>query len=155
MKVVSEESAIPVSLILTKTRKREIVELRQKAMSLSKIFTGASLATIGQEIGDKDHATVLHACKTVNDLIDTDKSYKGSYTNLYIKIGKIIETMPGKTLVCSKCGSSNVQIRAWIGANTRMPAEEFDSNDMFNNWCPECNTYVDIIPKSEYFTESL
>ena len=39
-------------------------------------MTKCSLAVIGNAIGNKDHATVLHACKTVNNLIETDKAFK-------------------------------------------------------------------------------
>jgi chromosomal replication initiator protein len=45
-------------------------------MYFSKNLTKSSLATIGSQIGDKDHATVLHACKTVNNLLETDKRFK-------------------------------------------------------------------------------
>jgi chromosomal replication initiator protein len=45
-------------------------------MFFSKNLTKASLATIGSQIGGKDHATVLHACKTVNNLIETDKRFR-------------------------------------------------------------------------------
>jgi chromosomal replication initiator protein len=45
-------------------------------MFFSKSLTKCSLATIGTQIGGKDHATVLHACKTVNNLIDTDKTFR-------------------------------------------------------------------------------
>ncbi|TAF69070.1 MAG: chromosomal replication initiator protein DnaA, partial [Flavobacterium sp.] len=41
-----------------------------------KKFTKASLANIGSQIGDRDHATVLHACKTVDNLVATDKQFK-------------------------------------------------------------------------------
>ncbi|MCF0177373.1 MAG: chromosomal replication initiator protein DnaA, partial [Bacteroidales bacterium] len=61
---------------LSKTRKREIVQARQIAMYLSRNLTKSSLATIGSQIGGKDHATVLHAYNTVCDLIDTDRSFK-------------------------------------------------------------------------------
>lgn len=60
----------------SKTRKREIVQSRQIAMYFAKSLTKASLASIGAKIGGKDHATVLHACKTVNNLIETDKRFK-------------------------------------------------------------------------------
>lgn len=62
---------------LSKTRKREIVQARQIAMFLSRNMTKTSLASIGSQLGGKDHATVLHACNTVSDLIDTDRSFKG------------------------------------------------------------------------------
>jgi chromosomal replication initiator protein len=59
-----------------KTRKREIVQARQIAMYFSKTFTKSSLAAIGSQIGGKDHATVLHACRTVANLKDTDKNFR-------------------------------------------------------------------------------
>ena len=42
----------------------------------AKKFTKASLASIGTQIGKRDHATVLHACKTVDNLAETDKQFK-------------------------------------------------------------------------------
>ncbi len=63
-------------MLQSKTRKREIVQARQVAMFFSKSMTKSSLATIGSQIGGKDHATVLHACKTVNNLIETDKRFR-------------------------------------------------------------------------------
>ena len=62
--------------IHTKTRKREIVQVRQIAMYLAKKHTDHSSSKIGQLIGNRDHATVLHACKMVKDLVDVDKSFK-------------------------------------------------------------------------------
>ncbi len=59
-----------------KTRKRETVQARQIAMYFSKSMTKSSLAAIGSQIGGKDHATVLHACRTVANLKDTDKNFK-------------------------------------------------------------------------------
>lgn len=64
------------SAIHTKTRKREIVQVRQIAMYLAKKHTDHSSSKIGQLIGNRDHATVLHACKMVKDLIDVDKAFK-------------------------------------------------------------------------------
>ncbi len=63
-------------LMLSKTRKREIVQARQIAMYLGRNLTKTSLAAIGAQIGGKDHATVLHACNTVSDLIETDRNFK-------------------------------------------------------------------------------
>ena len=60
----------------SKTRKREISQARQIAMYLGRNFTKKSLAAIGAEIGGRDQATVLHACNTVSDLIETDKNFK-------------------------------------------------------------------------------
>ena len=75
-KVVCDYFNMPVEALQTKTRKREIVQARQIAMYFSKSLTKYSLASIGAQIGSKDHATVLHACKTVNNLKDTDKNFR-------------------------------------------------------------------------------
>ncbi|QIA08102.1 chromosomal replication initiator protein DnaA [Draconibacterium halophilum] len=75
-KVVCDYFSMPVDALQTKTRKREIVQARQIAMYFSKSLTKYSLASIGAQIGSKDHATVLHACKTVNNLKDTDKNFR-------------------------------------------------------------------------------
>lgn len=62
--------------IISKTRKREIVQARQIAMYLVRNLTQNSLASIGSQMGGKDHATVLHACSTIQDLMESDKSIK-------------------------------------------------------------------------------
>ena len=70
-KDVSNIMAVSIEEMEMKTRKREIVTARQVSMMLAKTFTKYSLAKIGNEIGKKDHATVLHACKTISNLLDT------------------------------------------------------------------------------------
>ena len=75
-KVVCDYFNMQVDMLKSKTRKREIVQARQIAMYFAKNLTKSSLASIGSVIGGKDHATVLHACKTVNNLIDTDKRFR-------------------------------------------------------------------------------
>ena len=69
--------------LLSKSRKRQIVQARQIAMYLSRnLISNCSLAAIGQEIGGKDHATVLHACTTVSDLMSTDKVFRKYVTDI-------------------------------------------------------------------------
>jgi chromosomal replication initiator protein len=74
--IVCDYFQITVDEINSKTRKREIVQARQLAMYFSKKHTKCSLANIGMQCGNKDHATVLHAYRTVTDLLDTDKQFK-------------------------------------------------------------------------------
>lgn len=62
--------------LVSKTRKREIVQARQIAMYMCRNFTKISLAAIGQQIGGKDHATVVHSCNIVSDLIETNKGFR-------------------------------------------------------------------------------
>ena len=75
-KVVCDYFNITRDTLLSKTRKRQIVQARQIAMYMSRSLFNCSLSTIGAEIGGKDHATVLHACTTVSDLMSTDKTFK-------------------------------------------------------------------------------
>ncbi|MGB5244283.1 MAG: chromosomal replication initiator protein DnaA [Lutimonas sp.] len=75
-KVISKYFEMDVTTLQSKTRKRHIVQARQLAMYFSKRMTKASLASIGSQIGSRDHATVLHACKTVDNLLETDKQFR-------------------------------------------------------------------------------
>ena len=75
-KVVCDHFGLTVETINSATRRREIVQARQLIMYLAKKYTKYSLATIGMHCGNKDHATVLHACKTINNLIETDKQFR-------------------------------------------------------------------------------
>jgi chromosomal replication initiator protein len=75
-KIVCDYFDISIDTLNSKTRKREIVQARQLSMFFSKKLTKSSLAAIGLHCGNKDHATVLHACRTVNNLIETDKQFK-------------------------------------------------------------------------------
>jgi chromosomal replication initiator protein len=81
-KTVGEYFDIPIDKINSSTRKREIVQARQLAMFFSKSYTKHSLASIGSKLGKKDHATVLHACKTVKNLCDTDRDFKKSFDEI-------------------------------------------------------------------------
>lgn len=75
-KIVCDYFNVDPSHFTSKSRKREIVQARQLAMFFSKKMTKLSLASIGLRCGNKDHATVLHACKTISNLIETDKHFK-------------------------------------------------------------------------------
>ncbi len=75
-KTVCNYFNITTDQLLSKTRKREIVQARQIAMYLSRNHTKSSLASIGSQLGGKDHATVHHACNTVCDLMDTDRNFR-------------------------------------------------------------------------------
>ncbi len=63
---------IETALIYSKSRKREIALARQISMYLSKRYTDRSLSYIGDSLGHRDHATVLHACKTITDTMKFD-----------------------------------------------------------------------------------
>ncbi len=85
-KTVSEYFKVTIDQLKDKTRKKEIVMARQLAMYFSKEYTSSSLKTIGYHFGGRDHSTVIHAVQTVNDLYDTDNSYKRSLDEIRKKL---------------------------------------------------------------------
>ena len=82
VKTVAEYYNVDVNSINTKSRKREIVLVRQTAMFLAKKHLDLSTSKIGQQIGRRDHATVLHACKTIANLLDTNKQFRGEMNEI-------------------------------------------------------------------------
>ena len=84
-KTVCDYFGITREELVSQTRKRQIVQARQIAMYMSRNLISCSLNTIGSELGGRDHATVMHACNTVADLIATDKQFK-QYVNDIEKI---------------------------------------------------------------------
>ncbi len=79
-KVICDYFSITRDTLLSKSRKRAIVQARQIAMYMSRQLVKCSLSVIGSETGGKDHATVLHACTTVSNLMSTDKTFR-QYVN--------------------------------------------------------------------------
>lgn len=75
-KIICDYFKISPDAINAKTRKREIVQARQLGMYFAKKYTKLPLSVIGAYCGNKDHATVLHACRTISNLYDTDKKMK-------------------------------------------------------------------------------
>jgi hypothetical protein len=68
------------------TRKRETVRARQIAMYFSKEMTKHSLDIIGLRFGGKDHCTVIHAVKTINNLIETEPDFKDQIKKIRLKL---------------------------------------------------------------------
>ena len=85
---VCDHYQIDISAVFTKTRKREIVQVRQIAMYLAKKHTEASSAKIGQLIGKRDHATVLHACKMVEGQLHVDKGFRNQVEEIEVALHK-------------------------------------------------------------------
>ncbi|MCR4572079.1 MAG: chromosomal replication initiator protein DnaA [Bacteroidales bacterium] len=82
-KAVCDYFNITRESLLSPSRKRQIVQARQISMYLCRsMITNCSLSSIGAETGGKDHATVLHACATVADLMATDKTFKRYVSDL-------------------------------------------------------------------------
>jgi chromosomal replication initiator protein len=81
-KTVAEYYKIRIADLLSKRRSRSIARPRQVAMALAKELTNHSLPEIGDAFGGRDHTTVMHACKRVKELRETDRRIGEDYLNL-------------------------------------------------------------------------
>ncbi|MDJ0956469.1 MAG: chromosomal replication initiator protein DnaA [Arenicellales bacterium] len=81
-KTVAEYYNIRVADLHSKRRNRHIARPRQIAMALAKELTTLSLPDIGDAFGGRDHTTVIHACRKVEDLLKNDPKTKEDYENL-------------------------------------------------------------------------
>lgn len=85
-KLVCDYFNITIDVLNSNKRQRPIVQARQLVMYFAKEYTKSSLASIGNYCGNRDHATVLHALRTVNNLRETDKQFRASFNDLEKKI---------------------------------------------------------------------
>ena len=74
--VVCKYFGLQKDRLLSKTRKREVALPRQLAMYFAKEYTNATFTKIGEEMGGKDHSTVMYACDTIRDVAKVDKEMK-------------------------------------------------------------------------------
>ena len=81
-RTVAEYYKIKISDILSKRRSRSVARPRQVAMALAKEITNHSLPEIGDAFGGRDHTTVLHACRKIAELSETDADIREDYKNL-------------------------------------------------------------------------
>ena len=81
-KTVAEYFKIKIADILSKRRSRSVARPRQIAMALAKELTNHSLPEIGDAFGGRDHTTVLHACRKIKELRETNADVREDYTNL-------------------------------------------------------------------------
>jgi len=81
-RTVAEYYKIKVADLLSKRRNRSVARPRQIAMALAKELTNHSLPEIGDAFGGRDHTTVLHACRMIVELRQSDADIEEDYTNL-------------------------------------------------------------------------
>jgi len=81
-KTVADYFKVRLADLLSKRRSRSVARPRQVAMALAKELTTHSLPEIGDAFGGRDHTTVLHACKRIKELRDTEQRMKEDYSNL-------------------------------------------------------------------------
>jgi chromosomal replication initiator protein len=81
-KTVAEYYKIRLSDLLGKSRSRSLARPRQLAMAMAKELTDRSLPEIGRVFGGRDHTTVMHACKKISELRESDPSVDEDFNNL-------------------------------------------------------------------------
>jgi chromosomal replication initiator protein len=81
-KTIADHYKIKMSELLSKKRNRFLARARQMAMALAKELTSHSLPEIGDAFGGRDHTTVLHACRKIKDLCESDATLKSDYMSL-------------------------------------------------------------------------
>ena len=86
IEVVCEYLNLDFARFNSTERTREIAQARQIAMYLAKQHTKAPLTTIGSAIGGRNHATVLHSCKAVTNLLETDKAFRRQVEEIEKKV---------------------------------------------------------------------
>ena len=82
---VCDKFSIDTNALYSKSRKREVADSRQLIMALAKKFTKMSYTIIGAKL-NRNHATVLHACKTIEERLSVDKEFRAT-------VAKIEETI--------------------------------------------------------------
>ena len=81
-KTVADYFKVRMADLLSKRRSRSVARPRQVAMALAKELTSHSLPEIGDAFGGRDHTTVLHACKRIKELRDSEQRMSEDYSNL-------------------------------------------------------------------------
>ncbi|HIG60832.1 MAG TPA: chromosomal replication initiator protein DnaA [Gammaproteobacteria bacterium] len=81
-KTVADYYKLRLGELLSKKRNRSVARPRQVAMALSKDLTSHSLPEIGDAFGGRDHTTVLHACRKIDELKELNPDIKEDYRNL-------------------------------------------------------------------------
>ena len=81
-KTVADYFKVRMADLLSKRRSRSVARPRQVAMALSKELTSHSLPEIGDAFGGRDHTTVMHACKRIKELRDSERRMSEDYSNL-------------------------------------------------------------------------
>ena len=79
---IEDRRDLTVEAIDSKSRIRELVEVRQIMMHILRVYGDYTFKEVGRSFGGRDHSTAIHAKDTVYDLCDTDKAYKAKFEEI-------------------------------------------------------------------------
>jgi hypothetical protein len=147
MRKVAEHDGIPVAMMLKNDRHKRCKEARQKSMYFLYILTRLNPEGIGRnfegKFGTKDRCTVIHALKTVNNLIETDKMFRNDINELREIFGLIPPSSETRQLEYLESYNSN--------AETYMPKLKIQPKKVM---VPELSQESDRVASS-YYLEAL
>jgi hypothetical protein len=136
-------------------RQREKVNAREISMALSKDYSGESLASIGLHHGGRDHATVLHACKTINNLLDTKDI---QITELYKKSNNLIDNWVKSNVFLALYKLSSKEktllVKHWIKCHVPLFVRERILKSM-GKMCAVCGQLITINNKNGHKIKTL
>ncbi len=87
IEVISGYYGVNQILLQLNTNKREIVEPRQVIHYYARLLTKVTTKEIGLKVGGRDHATVLHSVKVVDNLMETNKAFQRNIRNINLLLG--------------------------------------------------------------------
>ena len=87
LQIIAYECSVSVEDIVTKTRKKEVVNGRFIFCGIMKEYFGYSLKKIGEFIGGRDHTTIIHSVEKYKDRYQNEEHYRFLVNNIYNKIG--------------------------------------------------------------------
>jgi len=134
--VVSNKSEVHLNRIFENTRKREVAQARQLCMYFAERYTILSLGNIGR-FYNRDHSTVLHAIKTINNLIDIDKSFKSFVEDIDLELRALLKKNEGKYNVTVDHTKKKVSLRIGVDFDVeglRELTQYIDNNPVAKNY---------------------
>jgi chromosomal replication initiator protein len=87
LQIIAYECSVSVTDIVTKTRKKEVVNGRFIFCGIMKEYFGYSLKKIGEFVGGRDHTTIIHSVEKYHDRYQNEEHYRFLVNNIYNKIG--------------------------------------------------------------------
>ncbi len=90
IKKVSAEFNIRETTLVGKGRVQDVAQARQVAMYLARELTGASLVSIGLHFAGRDHSTVIHACRTIENKMEEDPVFEARVKTIYRELANTV-----------------------------------------------------------------
>lgn len=139
--IVATHYGMTTTELLTRTTKRVVAQRRMISIALCREYTKATVYELAAMHNLTNHASTIHAVKTINNLRATNRKFRGEYYRIMEKVEQSIVGEQSKTLVCQLCGGTNLSSSAKVDPNTRR-IQRVRLDDAF---CHDCNRDVQLV----------